>query len=45
MTPGKFVIPPTLVEDMYRPALRAVGDTPGMLTVWDRDVPAAQNAQ
>jgi alpha-2-macroglobulin len=45
MTPGKFVIPPTLVEDMYRPALRAVGETPGILTVRDRDVPAAQNAQ
>ncbi len=27
VTPGTYVVPPTLVEDMYRPEIRAVGAT------------------
>ncbi len=34
VSPGSFVVPPPLVEDMYRPALRATGVAqPGRLTV------------
>lgn len=39
VTPGQFVVPPTQVEDMYRPAMRAVGQTPGIFTIQDRVVP------
>ncbi len=28
VSPGRFVVPPPLVEDMYRPQIRAVGATP-----------------
>lgn len=33
VTPGKYAVPPTLVEDMYRPEDRAVGDTVKSLTI------------
>ncbi|HEV8693828.1 MAG TPA: alpha-2-macroglobulin, partial [Lysobacter sp.] len=34
VTPGTYTVPPSLVEDMYRPDLRGVGKaTPAMLTV------------
>lgn len=34
VTPGTYAVPPPLVEDMYRPALRGVGaSTPAQLTV------------
>jgi uncharacterized protein YfaS (alpha-2-macroglobulin family) len=34
VTPGTYTVPPTLVEDMYRPELRAIGKaTPATLTV------------
>ncbi|WP_158269702.1 alpha-2-macroglobulin [Desulfonatronum sp. SC1] len=39
VTPGRFTVPPTQVEDMYRPMLRAVGGTPGVATVRERGVP------
>ena len=26
VTPGRYQVPPTQVEDMYRPELRAVGE-------------------
>jgi uncharacterized protein YfaS (alpha-2-macroglobulin family) len=25
VTPGEYTVPPTLVEDMYRPEIRAIG--------------------
>lgn len=28
VTPGTYVVPPPLVEDMYRPAVRGIGKTP-----------------
>ena len=34
VTPGTYTVPPPLVEDMYRPALRGIGTvTPAQLTV------------
>jgi hypothetical protein len=34
VTPGTYTVPPSLVEDMYRPDMRGVGKaTPAMLTV------------
>ncbi|WP_198528697.1 hypothetical protein, partial [Xanthomonas arboricola] len=34
VTPGTYTVPPSLVEDMYRPELRGVGrSTPATLTV------------
>ncbi|MCF6300165.1 MAG: alpha-2-macroglobulin family protein [Proteobacteria bacterium] len=33
VSPGEYVIPPTLVEDMYRPEIRAIGKSEGMLKV------------
>ncbi len=34
VSPGRFLVPPPVVEDMYRPALRAVGKaTPESITV------------
>ncbi len=32
-TPGVFKVPPTLVEDMYRPYIRAIGKTVESLTI------------
>ena len=26
VTPGRYLVPPTQVEDMYRPEIRAVGE-------------------
>ncbi len=33
VTPGEYSVPPPMVEDMYRPEIRAVGETPGKLIV------------
>ncbi len=33
VTPGRYRIPPPLVEDMYRPQYRAVGEAPGEMVV------------
>lgn len=33
VTPGQYAVPPTLVEDMYRPEDRAVGSTVKSLTI------------
>ena len=34
VTPGTYTVPPSLVEDMYRPQLRGVGkSTPATITV------------
>jgi hypothetical protein len=34
VTPGSYVVPPPLVEDMYRPAVRGIGNvTPAKITV------------
>ncbi len=35
VTPGRYQVPPTLVEDMYRPELRAIGESGGLLEVLD----------
>jgi alpha-2-macroglobulin len=33
VTPGRYRVPPPFVEDMYRPAIRALGRTPDALEV------------
>jgi alpha-2-macroglobulin len=34
VTPGTYTVPPPLVEDMYRPAVRGIGNvTPAKITV------------
>ena len=33
VTPGRYTVPPTLIEDMYRPWLRAVGQSEGQVEV------------
>ncbi|HFC30014.1 MAG TPA: hypothetical protein ENJ44_03105, partial [Oceanospirillales bacterium] len=33
VTPGTYTIPPTLVEDMYRPEIRAVGEDEGKMLI------------
>lgn len=33
VTPGEYQIPPTLVEDMYRPYIRAVSEAPEQLVI------------
>ncbi len=33
VTPGIFSVPPTFVESMYRPEIRGIGDTPGIIRV------------
>jgi uncharacterized protein YfaS (alpha-2-macroglobulin family) len=33
VTPGKYTIPPTLVEDMYRPEIRAIGVNRGKMLI------------
>ena len=33
VTPGRYTVPPTLIEDMYRPWLRAVGESEGHVEV------------
>jgi uncharacterized protein YfaS (alpha-2-macroglobulin family) len=35
VTPGKFQVPATFAEDMYRPELRAYGVAPAPVTVVD----------
>ncbi len=35
VTPGRYQVPPTLVEDMYQPELRAIGESGGLLEVVD----------
>ncbi len=36
VVPGVYTIPPTYVEDMYRPEIRSIGITPKPLVVLDR---------
>ncbi|MBU6953503.1 alpha-2-macroglobulin [Hahella sp. HN01] len=36
VSPGEYVIPPTVVEDMYRPYYRAISNTPGKVTIKER---------
>ncbi len=33
VTPGNYVLPPTLVEDMYRPEIRATSEDMGMIKI------------
>jgi uncharacterized protein YfaS (alpha-2-macroglobulin family) len=35
VTPGRFQVPATFVEDMYRPEIRAYGKAPEPITVVD----------
>src|SRR5690606_2851171 len=35
VTPGRFVVPAPVVEDMYRPQIRAVGASSGPLVIHD----------
>lgn len=35
VTPGRYVVPPTYFEDMYRPEIRAVGKSHEDITVYD----------
>ncbi|WP_028304153.1 alpha-2-macroglobulin family protein [Oceanospirillum maris] len=37
VTPGRYQIPNTLVEDMYNPEVRAISDSPGLLVVSQPD--------
>jgi len=36
VTPGTYTIPPSLVEDMYRPEIRAIGDDDGRLKIVEK---------
>ncbi len=36
VTPGKYVVPATFAEDMYRPEIRGVGKAEGEITVADK---------
>lgn len=36
VTPGSFQVPPAFAEDMYRPEIRGLGETFGVMTVNDR---------
>ncbi|GAA5216220.1 alpha-2-macroglobulin [Corallincola platygyrae] len=36
VTPGTYKVPPSYVEDMYRPSLRAIGATPDKISVLPR---------
>ena len=36
VTPGRYVVPATFAEDMYRPELRGVGKAEGEITVVDK---------
>ncbi len=33
VSPGTFQVPPPLAEDMYRPYIRAIGDSPGLIII------------
>jgi uncharacterized protein YfaS (alpha-2-macroglobulin family) len=33
VTPGKFVMPPAYIEDMYRPEIHAIGVSPGIVNI------------
>jgi uncharacterized protein YfaS (alpha-2-macroglobulin family) len=33
VSPGTYVVPPPYVEDMYRPDLRAIGETPDVMRI------------
>ena len=33
VTPGEFLVPPPLAEDMYKPFIRGIGDTPPLIRV------------
>ncbi|MCF6319293.1 MAG: alpha-2-macroglobulin family protein, partial [Proteobacteria bacterium] len=33
VTPGTYTVPPTLVEDMYRPEIRAIGESVGKMVI------------
>jgi hypothetical protein len=36
VTPGEFTVPPSLVEDMYRPEIRAVGKADGQMVITEK---------
>lgn len=36
VTPGKYSVPPTLLEDMYLPEKRAIGETPNSLEIMSK---------
>jgi uncharacterized protein YfaS (alpha-2-macroglobulin family) len=36
VTPGEYQVPPSYAEDMYRPYIRAIGETPEPVTVVNR---------
>ena len=40
VTPGKYVVPSVVAEDMYRPELRGVGESWNAVEIRDRDAPA-----
>ncbi|MCP4021655.1 MAG: alpha-2-macroglobulin family protein, partial [Desulfobacteraceae bacterium] len=33
VSPGEYIVPPTLVEDMYRPYIRGIGDTRPLIRI------------
>ncbi|HET9643167.1 MAG TPA: alpha-2-macroglobulin family protein, partial [Burkholderiaceae bacterium] len=35
VSPGRFVVPPSFGEDMYRPEMRGIGNTPEPVTIQD----------
>ena len=39
VTPGKYVVPATFAEDMYRPEVRGIGKAEGEITVVDKKGP------
>lgn len=36
VTPGRYAVPAPFIEDMYRPEIRAIGETVGTLTIRDK---------
>ena len=36
VTPGRYVVPATFAEDMYRPEVRGIGRTDGEIIVIDK---------
>lgn len=42
VTPGKFAVPSTVAEDMYRPELRGVGEQWSKIEVRDRNAPRSK---
>ncbi len=37
VSPGTFTVPPPFVESMYRPEIRGIGETPGPVTVLNKN--------